>query len=75
MKIILFLASAAGLVCALYCLASDFIGGCAGNNLLFTGLLVLLLFNSIVGLVLTYPRRKKDKRTTDDADNSPGNKK
>lgn len=62
MKKLLFLASVAGLICTVYCLATGFEGGCDAQDPLFFALLLILLFNSLVGLTLTYPKKKNKKQ-------------
>lgn len=70
MKKLLFLASIAGLICTVYCLATGFEGGCGSQDSLFFALLLILLFNSVVGLVLTYPKKKIKQQKED---NGTGN--
>lgn len=65
MKKLLFLVSIAGLICAVYCMVTGFEGGCDAQNPMFFALLIILLFNSIVGLVLTYPKKKSKKQKED----------
>jgi len=62
MKTFLFLLSLTGFCAAGYFLVTDLMNGYGANHLIYVLLLVILLCNSILGMLITYPGELFKKR-------------